>query len=163
MKDLSRDFCIFLMLTAVTGMGMQAAAPDKNIFKVFDGQQLHDVKHYDVDPILRKMKTDQLRAFLEQGCKIRAIKLSNGEYLLRAHVPGLGGGPIGATVGCVAGKVASEAVCHGGLWVISWIGGPFQPVVQATLEATLAIPIEGITNTIAVGCGIAGAVITGPV
>lgn len=76
-------------------LGMQRQViHDDNGFKVLDANQLHQVKSYDVDPMLRKMHAHQLRAFIQQGGKIRASKLNNGDYVLRAHVPGLGGGPI---------------------------------------------------------------------
>jgi hypothetical protein len=52
------------------------------------------VKHYDTDRMLQKMDTHQLRSFLAQGGKIRASRLDNGDYVVRAHTQGLGGGPI---------------------------------------------------------------------
>ena len=63
-------------------------------FKVIDNGRLYEVKHYDIDRLLKKMDTKKLRQFINDGGRIRACKLDNGDYILRAQVPGNGGEPL---------------------------------------------------------------------
>lgn len=55
--------------------------------------ELKCVHSYDVDPLLKKMNSDQLAQFQRAAGYIVAKRLSNGEYKLRARVNGDGGGP----------------------------------------------------------------------
>lgn len=52
------------------------------------------IHNYDVDPILRGKNSALIKAFQENGGRFSLNKLDNGEFVLKAHVPGLGGGPI---------------------------------------------------------------------
>ncbi len=104
-----------------------------------------------VDPLLRSMNPEQLKKFVDQGNHIRAIRLSDGEHRLQAMLPGKGGGPGGTAVGVVVGKAIVEVACHGGLWLVSWVAGPFQPALHAGLAATFAVPIEALSNAAAIG------------
>jgi len=67
---------------------------DNTGFKVLNKGRWNRVKSSDVDPALREMDAGQLRKYFAAGCKIRASRCTNGDYVLRGHVPGKGGGPI---------------------------------------------------------------------
>ena len=74
----------------------------------------------------------------------------------------------GATAGCFMGKFVASLVIHGGIavvgGVVSLVATPVVGgIVMASLETTLAVPIEAFTTTMALAGGIAGAVATGPV
>lgn len=78
---------------------------DENGFRVFDGQQEHTVQPYFVDSLLKHMNSEQIQKFVERGNRIRAIRLSDGEYRLQAMVPVKGGGPISGLIAYCATKV----------------------------------------------------------
>jgi uncharacterized membrane protein (Fun14 family) len=82
-----------LVSTASFGM-MRQIIRDEDGFRVFDGKQEREVRPCFVDPLLRRMNTEQLKKFVEQGNRIRVIRLSDGEHRLHAMVPGKGGGPV---------------------------------------------------------------------
>ena len=84
-----------LVSTASFGM-MRQIIRDEDGFRVFDGKQEREVRPCFVDPLLRRMNTEQLKKFVEQGNRIRVIRLSDGEHRLQAMVPGKGGGPVTA-------------------------------------------------------------------
>jgi hypothetical protein len=108
-------------------------------FSVFDGKALHSVKSYDIDKSLRMMDKHQLQSFLAQGGKIRASKLNNGEYVLRAHVPGLGGGPIVGVLTAIGTftltGIATVGAAAGGFVV----GGPVGAVGAAVATANAGV------------------------
>lgn len=75
-----------------------------NHFLVESSQGLRQVvKPFDVDRKLREMSDAQLRAYLEKNNRIKISCTNNGDYMLRAFVPGNGGG-------WVAGKLAKGTV-----------------------------------------------------
>lgn len=136
-------------------------------YKVFDGQNFRAVKPYDIDPMLRKMKIDQFKQFIHAGCRIRASKLDNGDYVLRAYVPGNGGGAIGAVVGAAIGKAGTHIVCHGAIAGVAGLVSLANPIVGTglgiALEGIFGGPIEVLSITMALAGGIAGGTLTGPV
>lgn len=75
-----------------------------------DGR-LTSVPSYLVDPVLREANYEQMNAFNKAGCKIRVIKFDNGEFGLKAMVPGKAGGPI---TGLVAGWCVRAAMYSAG-------------------------------------------------
>jgi len=86
-------FATMLLSLGCSAM-QQAVMRDDTGYKVLDRGRWNQVKSYDVDPALRKMSPEQLRKYFAAGCKIRASRCSNGDYILRAFVPGKGGGPV---------------------------------------------------------------------
>lgn len=70
-----------------------------------DGKDIK-VPSYLVDAELRNATPEQLQAFKDAGCKLALVKYDNGEFGLRAIVPGKGGGPIGFAIGCYLGAGA---------------------------------------------------------
>ena len=118
-----------------------------NRFKFFDGRSEHRVHNYDVVPVLRRMDGTQMKAFIEQGGKIRASKLDNGEYVLRAHVPGLGGGPLFAVIATVGTLVVGGAVTVGAAIATTAVAGPVAgfaagvACAEATKDAAILVAI----------------------
>lgn len=129
---------------------------DGNGFKVFDGMQSKAVRPCFVDPLLKRMNPEQLEKFVEQGNRIRAIKLSDGEHRLQAMVPGKGGflltgvivhqscrvlGYAGLIVGSgsaiVAGFASSGPV--GGFAAISGVIAASTPAVAAIEAGALTV------------------------
>ncbi|HML18972.1 MAG TPA: hypothetical protein PKD74_00130, partial [Candidatus Dependentiae bacterium] len=122
---------------------------DENGFRVFDGQQEHTVQPYFVDSLLKRMSPEQIQRFVERGNRIRAIRLSDGEYRLQAMVPVKGGGPI------LAGLFYSgtKAVCYGSAIAAA------TAAVGATGGGALLV--AGAAEAVAVtGAGFAAAAIT---
>ena len=108
---------------------------DDNGFHVFNDNKCHNVARHDVEPMLRNMKVKQLRQFINAGGKIKAVKLDNGDFILRSYVPGKGGvedglmvasafvfilGPI-ASVG--AGVAAGVLTLNPGIGVVVGLAG----------------------------------------
>ena len=137
-----------------------------NQFLVEHNEQIRRVHSYDVEPALRKMTPAQLAAFQKIGY-IQLKKLSNGEFKLNANVRGLGGGIGGAAFGVWLGKAVVYGVSYGVLGaagaVATVVGGPAGAGVMYGVTLACAPFIEAASNVVAVGVGVTGAVVTGPV
>jgi hypothetical protein len=72
-------------------------------FFVHDTQGTHAIQRYDVSPFLKSLKPEQLRKYCNVGNRIKAIKLSNGDYRLEEDGTIKGGGPWLATAIAVVG------------------------------------------------------------
>ncbi len=154
--------CIAMLISLSSFGMMRQLIRDENGFRIFDGQKEQIVKSHFVDPLLKRMSPDKLKTFVEQGNRIKAIRLSDGEHRLQAMVPGKGGGLFGASVGFFLGKGTVEVVCHSLIWTTALI-----PVVgtgiAVGLETTLAPVIEVASNTVGLAVGLGTGVATGPV
>jgi len=62
-------------------------------FVVREGEKFHNVDPMLLDADLKKIDSKNLNSFLASTL-IRVIKLNSGEFALRSHVNGLGGGPL---------------------------------------------------------------------
>jgi hypothetical protein len=103
-----------------------------------------------------------LKKFKDAGY-IQINQDETGKYALAAHVRGLGGGGVGATIGVIVGKTLTYGICYGGIWVASLIAGPAS-TPTALVAGKVASPfIELASNKVAIGCGILGGILTGPV
>ena len=142
---------------------MRQIIRDENGFRVLDGQQEQVVQPHFVDPLLKRMSPEQLKTFVEQGNRIKAIKMSDGEYRLEKNVPGLGGGVVGAWIGSALGYGAVTFACHGTIHLVALCTGPFYVATAGTLHKMLAIPIHHAATATGIACGLAAAVATGPV
>jgi len=112
MKYINKLCLCIATLVSFSCLGMMhQVIRDENGFRVFDGQQEHMVKPYFVDSLLKRMNPEQVQRFVERGNRIRAIRLSDGEYRLQAMVPVKGGGPIGFVIG----YGLTKALCWSGL------------------------------------------------
>jgi hypothetical protein len=83
----------------------------------------HLVKSYDVSPFLRSLTPTQLEKYSAVGNRIRAIKLSNGDYRVQEESTIKGGGPGLAWMAYVSINIVSAA----GAASLSW----FPPAATA--------------------------------
>ncbi len=65
---------------------------DESGFHIKQNGEIHDVNQFDVDPLLRNANKKTLKKFQKVGY-IGVKQFDNGEFSLKAHVRGLGGGP----------------------------------------------------------------------
>lgn len=77
-------------------------------FQVVSNDEVHSVKRYWVDPLLRNVREKQLKAFLDNGY-VSLDQMSDGEYTIKAKVRGLGGGPVTGWIF----YVATKGICYG--------------------------------------------------
>ena len=149
MNRSNKIFFSLVIFATVQCFGMmRQITRDQDGFSVFDGQ-VHRVKNHDIEPILRNLQVNQLRVFLQEGGKIRAIKLDNGDYVLRAHVPGLAGGPVAA------------GIAYGITKALCWTGLVGAAVGVVAVTGGAAIGAAGAVATTATATGaLAGAVAT---
>lgn len=123
-------------------------------FQISIDDNLYDIKGYWVDPKIRKITTNQLKAFIKYGY-IKVAQLDKGEIVLKAYVRGLGGGPVAGLVGYWATKV----ICYGG----AAVGAAVATVYAAPVIAAVA-PVVGsaaAAGTAAVGGTTAAATAVG--
>ena len=146
---------------------MHQVMRDENGFRVFDGQQEHMVKPYFVDSLLKRMNPEQVQRFIERGNRIRAIRLSDGEYRLQAMVPVKGGGPIGFAIGygltkalCWSGLIGAgigAAVVTGGAAAAAVGAGAGATAVATGAAAIKVGALAASASAIAGTAGVAGA------
>ena len=159
---------LFFSLVMLSSLSCFSMMLEKNIryeenkFTVLDGEHKHQVQPHFVDSLLKRMSPEQLKIFVEQGNRIKAIRLSNGEHRLQAVVPGKGGGLLGATIGAYIGKYGTYVVGHGSIIVASALTGWGCVATFASLELQFAAPIEAASNVAALTVGLALGVATGP-
>ena len=155
------------LVCAPKGLGKVGLSLDNDGFVVKHNGQRTRVNNYDLDKSLRGMDAKRLEAIQKAGAAIMVNKMSNGEFALRMN-PNLQGGLVwGAHAGFWVGKFATNFVCHGTIITVSSIVGLVNPAAGLTLgtslETTFAAPIEVLSNTIGLACGVGGAVATGPI
>jgi hypothetical protein len=126
-----------------------------SITKTNDGFMVNDTKvhNYDIDPLLKKANKQQLVGFLKHGY-IAVKKMNNGDYTLKAHTRGNGGGyftglAAGWAVRAIAYGTAAGAV--GGIVVAT---GPLA-VASGTLAGAVGTAVGGGAAAGAVGGAIA--------
>jgi len=155
--------CIVTLISfSCLGM-MHQVIRDENGFRVFDGQKEHAVQPYFIDSLLKRMNPEQVQRFIERGNRIRAIRLSDGEYRLQAMVPVKGGGPCGAAFGVVLGQVIVWGTCHTAAAVAGTFG---TPAAGAAVETAIHVGspwIEGVAIKVSLGLGTFFGVLTGPI
>jgi len=121
----------------------KAALPTKNMNKFIlnvDGEN-KEIPSYLVDSKLLKATPEQLQAFQNAGGKFDIIKYDNGEFGIKAMVPGKGGGPIGFAIGCFLGSAAVDVGANAAL-------GAIETTVVATATTTGG-PVAGGATLIA--------------
>lgn len=104
-----------LSLTLIVS-SLNVMATQKTKWHVQENGEWKKVHRYDVDPYLCSRSCDELKAFFDSGCKLTYIRLSNGDYAIRRHIPGVGGGPIAGTITAVTGTVATGCATVG-IWI----------------------------------------------
>jgi hypothetical protein len=149
-----------LMLSLIITGSTQAAQ-----FICRDESGLHHVQPQFVDKTLREIPDDKLEEVLPY-IAIYPVKMNNGEYMLRAHVRGLGGGAGGATVGFWVGRFVGQTVGYGLVAVVAApaaLAGPTAyAVAVAGLAGTCAPVIESASTLTSLGGALLGGAMTGP-
>lgn len=147
------------MLVSLSSFGMmRQLIRDENGFRFFDGKQERAIQPCFVDPLLRRMSPEKFDKFLEQGNRVKAIRLSNGEHRLQAMVPGLGGGPISGLIAYWATKslcygtaaaAATTAVVATGGTAVAFATGAAATAAAGTIAAGAgtAVVVAGATAT----------------
>jgi len=139
---------------------------DGNGYVVKDKKGEHRVAKHGLDHLLKTMPASALPKFQQNGY-VEVKRMSDGEYKLISHVRGDGGGIFGANAGFFAGKLLVYGVAHGTIGLISVGANVVVPgssgAVFVTLEKTFAPTIEWYSNVAAIGLGVAGGTVTGPV
>lgn len=139
---------------------------DKNGFSLYENGKKHAIGNHSLSPELRTITSKNLAAFQKAGY-LTVNKQSDGEFSLRSHVRGEGGGAGGATGGFWLGKVITHGLfqigIHAATAVVAVVCPPAAPVFYATAQATMAPVAEAASNVVGLAVGVAGAVATGPV
>ncbi len=105
--------CIAILSSLSSFSMMRQLIHDENRFRVIDGNREQVVQPCFVDPLLKRMSPEQFATFIEQGNRVKAIRLSNGEQRLQAMVPGKGGGPISGLIAYTLTKSLGYALTAG--------------------------------------------------
>ena len=137
-------------------------------FYVEDDYAAYRVEKHNINPLLAEVIKRQAFGKFKDAGYIRISKLNDSKYALAAHVRGLGGGGGGALAGIMVGKFAVHFVAQLGIGVatagVFVVGGPVAAGAFAVAaEKTLVPLIEATSQVAAIGCGIVGAAVTGPV
>ena len=126
----------------------------------------HHVQRAFVDKTLRDIPADKLEKAM-QYIDIHVVPMNDGEYALHANVRGLGGGPIGASVGATIGAGATIFVFNGFYGAVgvgaTAVAGPIIGTAVAGTVRAFCLPAQvAATKIAALCCGIWLGVATGP-
>lgn len=133
-------------LALLISYGCQAMEQIPAQFFVKEGDQLHTVKRHDVSPFLRNLSPQQLTKFSAMGNRIKAVKLSNGDFRLEERGELLGGGPGWACIVAMAGYTAVGIAALGTLIVTA----PSGPGCVAAAAAVAAGGTAAVTKAVIV-------------
>ncbi len=132
-------------------------------------QGLRKVQRADVAKPLRGIKPDNLEKLLKL-CTLSINKCGDEDYSIKAYPRLHGGGAGGATAGFWIGRTLGYGIVVGGVAIVCspllLIPGAGPPAYASAVKTGwfVTAPVaEGLSNSLAVGMGIAGAVATGPV
>ena len=128
-------FVLSLSLLVIPCFCMQIMR-DKTDFSVIDETGSHQVQRCDTSRFLRSLKSEQLQKFEETGNRYKAIRLQNGDYMIREHGDIKGGGGLFGAIATVA------TLTVGGIATL----GTFVAVSAVTLN-----PVAGGVAAAAVG------------
>lgn len=106
-------------------------------------------------------------SIMSAGSYLTLNKMDDGEYVIRAKSRGLGGGYWGGVAGFLLGKsvvhIMGQGVIYGVTGVVGIFCPPAAPVVYAGLQVSLVPAFEVASNTVGLGTGVVGMLLTGPV
>jgi len=149
-----------------SALGKARLMRDEEGFKVIKKGKSFPIDPTLVEAPLRAMNDEQLGKYLAVA-KIAVSKTSDKNFVLRTHVPGQGGGVVGATIGAWAGYCGVQA---GALGIAKLISLPFaavNPALGFTVYAGCAVAAKILAQPVAVAAGVAGGItvgtLTGPV
>ena len=137
---------------------------DDSGFSIESSLGIFSIQPWFVDKLLRGITKEKLVRLLAAGAYLAVAKIGDGdEYSLKLKGRLNGGGPGGATAGFYIGKFLTHFVAHSAILVAGALTGPAAPATILSLEATFGPAIEAASNGVGLGCGLLGAVATGPV
>jgi hypothetical protein len=129
-----------------------------------DTKQMVNVHEENIDAVLRSVKSEQdFSDYLQAGNGIQVTQDEAGHYHLQSKIGLKGGGVGGAAAGAAVGKFLTYGVCYGAINFAAIFTGPAAAPVSIAANLTAAPFIELLSNKVAIGCGILGALFTGPV
>lgn len=143
-------------------LGKVSLSVNAGEYSVLQAGKSHKIENHDVDPVLRKMNTEQLAKF-QKNNSVAVNQLSDGSFKVDAKLGLKGGGVLGATIGAWIGKGLVYIGAYSAIGVISACTFAAAPVTFAALTAAWAVPIEAASMAGAVAGGMVGGVATGPV
>lgn len=141
MRNIS--LCLGMLSSACFGMQKMQVLREQSDFMVLDGDAVHPVQRHDISKMLRSLSPEKLQQYEELGGRYKAIKLSNGDYMVNEKGDLKGGffltAALAVTGTLVAGGVATLGATAGGFL----IGGPAGAAIAAvaTAKATCAAAV----------------------
>jgi formylmethanofuran dehydrogenase subunit C len=122
---------------------------DGEAFKVKQNGRIHNIERYDLDANMRQVNAKNLAAYLQSG-KIQVNKLSNGDFTLRSHVPGLGGGPISGMIGAWLVRAAMYVPAVTATTGAVVVAGPVGVAATASTAGGYIATTEGFATAVAI-------------
>lgn len=122
-------------------LGTLQVMHDDNGFRINKDGTSYDVDSFSVDPLLRKMKKEQMKKFLMSG-RIMVNQATDGGYTLKSAVNLKGGGPVS---GAIAYWV-TKSLCWGGVGIAA------SAAATGIVAATIATAGAGTGAIVAGGC-----------
>lgn len=110
---------------------------DNNWVMTLEGYDFVIAKH-NVDKILRDIPADKVGEVM-QHVATRVIQNSSGEFMLQAHVKGLGGGPIAAGIAYKTTFVAGWAAYTTACFYHPFLVAELPPAVAGAMIETAAV------------------------
>lgn len=177
---MQKIFLSLLALFSLNAFGMElinaravSSAQDVKLWSsnnhlfVEDENAAYRVEKYNMSPLLKEVMERQAMGKFTDGGYIRVKQLSDGKYALEAKVRGLGGGLAGTTIGVMSGKfivhfTAQLAILTVGAGIATVNPPAGAAFVYAAEKATVPL-IESASTIAAIGLGIFGGLVTGPV
>lgn len=133
---MKRLLSMVLIMGTIESMSGAVIGHTGKHFTVTESDRSYKVGRESIDNTLRNVHASNIAAFLRRG-RITAHKTSDGSYMLRGHVNGLGGGPVCASFAYWATKV----LCYG--------------TAAAATGAVVASGVGAIAGAAGIGAGAA--------
>ena len=155
-------------LYAKSTLGIQGMVHTKDgSFVVVKNGKAHPVATHLVAKNLRNRTNEQMARYLSEH-QVRINQVGENEFAIqegtRALGAGLNGAWWGATIGKGVGYGIGAGLCYVAGGAVTIIAGPIAGAAAAEGIKAAALPtIESFSNICAIGGGMIGAVITGPV
>lgn len=157
---------ILLLLLVAKSASCALVGHTGKYFTVTENDRSYRVGRESLDGTLRNINASNLLRFMQKG-RISTHKLSDGSYMLRGHVNGLGGGPMlasfaywctkslcwgsvaAAGAGVIATGVGAGTALLGGGTVAGTLTGGAGAAAGLALETTVAVGTGGGTAVVA--------------
>src|ERR1700691_2014946 len=120
---MKRVLSILLLTLAVKSASGAIVGHTGKYWTVTENDRSHRINRESLDDTLRNVNSSNMERFVQKG-RISAHKLSDGGYMLRGHVNGLGGGPMLASFSywCVKTLCWGGVAAAGGAVVVTGVG-----------------------------------------